>query len=85
MVPKVGDQVVPVHQVDLCHDSELTYWSGEFKRGEVGVIIETVTKHRWFDGVTIYARVLTSSGSTGWCSSRFLIDIRHHPRHKDPQ
>jgi len=85
MIPKVGDQIVPVHQVDLCSDSELTYWSGDFKRGEVGVIIEIETKHRWYDGDTIYARVLTSSGSTGWCSSRFLIDIRHHPRYKDPR
>ena len=85
MIPKVGAQVVPVHQVDLCSDSELTYWSGDFKRDEVGIIIELEEKTRWFDGATLYARVLTSSGSTGWCSSRFLIDIRHHPRHKDSQ
>ena len=85
MIPKAGDQVVPIHQVDLCSDSELTYWSGDFKRGEVGVVIELVTKRRWFEGETIYTRVLTSSGASGWCSSRFLIDIRHHPRHKDPQ
>jgi hypothetical protein len=85
MIPKIGDQVVPVHQVDLCSDSELTYGIGDFRRGEVGIILETVTKRRWFDGETIYTRVLTSSGTTGWCTSRFLIDIRHHPRHKDPQ
>ena len=82
---KVGDQVVPVHQVDLCHDSELTYWSGEFKRGELAVVIETVVKRRWFDGDTIYARVLTSGGSTGWCSSRFLIDLLHYPLLENPQ
>jgi hypothetical protein len=85
MVLKVGDQVVPVHHADLCSDSELTYCTGDFKRGEVGVVIETVMKRRWFEGDTIYARVLSSGCSTGWCSSRFLIDIRHRPRHKDPQ
>ena len=85
MIPKVGDQVVPVHQVDLCSDSELLYSTGDFKRGEVGVVLALESKRGWFEGETIYARVLTSTGATGWCSSRFLIDIRHHPLLKDPQ
>ena len=82
---KAGDQVVPVHQVDLCTDSELTDWSGDFKRSEVGIVLETAMKRRWFEDDTAYARVLSSGGASGWCSSRFLIDIRHHPRHKDSQ
>jgi hypothetical protein len=85
MVLKVGDQVVPIHLIDLWSDSELTYLSGEFKRGELAVVIETVVKRGWFDGDTIYARVLTSGGSTGWCSSRFFIDLLHYPLLEDPQ
>jgi len=75
---KVGDQVFPVHKVDLCSDSELLYWTGDFGRDEIGIVIQLETKHRWFDGDTIYARVLTSSGVSGWCSSRFLIDADHY-------
>lgn len=85
MVFCVGDQVLPIYRVDLCSDSELLYWSGDFSPGDVGIIIELEEKSRWFDGVTVYARVLSSGGASGWCSSRFLIDVRHSPRYEAQQ
>jgi hypothetical protein len=77
---RVGSMVVPAQGgVDLCTDLSLYYETTTFTRHHIGIIVELLEKPDKFDEKPCtYAKVLSSTGHSGWCVSRFLKPASQH-------
>lgn len=74
-----GTLVTPtVLRVDLCTDVSLTREACHLDRTDIGVVLGVgeITRNGCTDQ---FVRVLSPSGSSGWCLSRFLR-ISNDPR-----
>ena len=77
---RVGSMVVPVGGgVDLCTDLSLYYETTTFTQHHIGIIVEITEEHNEFDEKPrTYTKVLSSTGHSGWCVSRFLKPASQH-------
>lgn len=77
---RVGSMVVPAQGgVDLCTDLSLYDFNVTFTRGHIGIIVELLEKPDKFDEkACTYAKVLSSTGHSGWCVARFLKPASQH-------
>ncbi len=76
---RVGSMVV-ADGVDLCTDLSLYDFNVTFTRGHIGIIVEITEVPNAFESwhTVTYAKVLSSTGHSGWCVARFLKPASQH-------
>lgn len=75
---KIGEMVTIVELYSenlwILNDHGLpTIYVGDFKMGEVGIVVERRTRD---SNMMPYVRVITSSGNSGWICENFVQPVR---------